>query len=195
MASTLEGTSAPSACRRVLLFLLLLLCFLIDIPYNNIFCVEAAASNEDDAVEHVCRSHVDYNFCRAALGSDPGSRNADLNALGFISLRLVKENVTDTTLFIREELSRERDEGKKRALSQCLGAYRQAADDAEDARRALSNKNYQTMSIEALAVGGAAEGCDRAVGGFAGGGDPIRVMNRDLDRLSEIAWVIAVNLR
>ncbi|XP_068658081.1 pectinesterase inhibitor-like [Aristolochia californica] len=168
---------------------LLPLLFLFFLP-----CLPARVTLQtSNLIDHVCRLHDDYNFCVVALASDPSSGSADLTNLGFISFELVLANITDTSLYIEEQLAIEKDAKTKKSLTDCLQGYREAAEDTRAGKQALTAKDYQRMSIEALAVGTAAGGCERAFGGPPGR-TPLSPRDRNLDLLSEIPWLIAAML-
>ncbi|OVA09275.1 Pectinesterase inhibitor domain [Macleaya cordata] len=124
-----------------------------------------------DIIDETCRKaansdpKLSYNFCVASLHQDPGSRTANLQELGVISMDLCEENATYMHSYMEKLLDPEEDQTRvdpraRKYLKDCLYLYENAIPDVEDAIKAFEGKDYFTANIKMSAVMDASTTCE-----------------------------------
>ncbi|KAB2614555.1 invertase inhibitor [Pyrus ussuriensis x Pyrus communis] len=97
--------------------------------------------------------NLSYNFCVTSLQAAPKSQRTDLHKLGIISIKLIRNNVTDTRHYIKHLLKNKKLDPYVRAcLSDCLELYSDAIPTIKKALMNYKSKKYNAANIEVSSV-------------------------------------------
>ncbi|KAK4749571.1 hypothetical protein SAY87_027020 [Trapa incisa] len=157
---------------------------------------EEAATNP--LIRETCRkvalndSNVRYGFCAAALQSAPNSLCADsLRKLGFISVKLVRVNITSTRCYIKYLLRDKKvDPYVRSRLDDCLELYSDALPTVKQAVKDYQSKRYRDANVEVSSVIDAATTCEDGFEEKEGLVSPLKKRNDDVFKLSALALTI-----
>ncbi|KAK4416100.1 hypothetical protein Salat_2717400 [Sesamum alatum] len=132
--------------------------------------------------------NIDYDFCTTSLQAAPASRCATLQGLCTISIRLIRDNVTDTRCYIEQLMKNPRwDPYTRRCLSDCFELFSDAVSAVEEAMRCYSAKRFDDANVQISSVMDAATTCED---GFVERGavfSPLTKRNNDTFQLSAVA--------
>ncbi|EPS72175.1 hypothetical protein M569_02589, partial [Genlisea aurea] len=138
--------------------------------------------------------NIHYAFCTTSLQSAPASPcAADLRALGSISIRLLRDNVTNTRCYIRGSLKNKKlggDSYTRECWTTCLDLYSDAVDAARLAAQNYNTKAYDEANVELSAALTDASTCEDGFGEKPGVVSPLTKRNGDAVQLSAMALSI-----
>ncbi|GAV71802.1 PMEI domain-containing protein [Cephalotus follicularis] len=105
--------------------------------------------------------NLSYNFCVNSLQAAPNSHRANLRKLGTISIKLIENNVTDTTSFINVLMRNKKlDPFERACLNDCLELYSDAITTVKKAIKGYQSKQYDDANIELSSVMDASTTCE-----------------------------------
>ncbi|EEF39296.1 Pectinesterase inhibitor, putative [Ricinus communis] len=112
-------------------------------------------------VEQVCERTHSKDNCVASFGSSPDSKQANLQQLGIIALKLASENATDTSLQIKKLLSdKSLGPATEQALTDCYDQYVDAnAQLADSVAALLANASRDVYTWVSAAIA-SAQSCE-----------------------------------
>ncbi|KAM1285003.1 hypothetical protein ACFX2J_027626 [Malus domestica] len=132
--------------------------------------------------------NLSYNFCVNSLQAAPKSQRAGLHKLGIISIKLVRNNATDTRHYIKHLLKNKNlDPYVSACLGDCLELYSDAIPTIKHALMNYKSKKYEDANTEVSSVIDASTTCED---GFDEGNQlvsPLTKRNSDMFQLSIIA--------
>ncbi|XP_028777973.1 putative invertase inhibitor [Neltuma alba] len=181
-------------------FSLILILFL----YSSHFISANNNNNHVDLIAQTCKNlsrtdpNVSYRFCRTSLQADPHSRRVrNLRDLGFISLRLLRHNVTETRFHIKNLLKTTKkkkiDPFIREGLDDCLEVYSDAIPTLRDAIKDYKAKLYADCNVKVSSVLDASATCEDGFKEKDSVVSPLTKRNSNAFRLSAIALFI-INL-
>ncbi|XP_054779593.1 putative invertase inhibitor [Prosopis cineraria] len=184
----------PSSLFSFSLILILSLSSFSSITANN---------NHVDLIAQTCKNlsktdpNISYRFCRTSLQSDPHSRCVrNLRELGFISLKLLRHNVTETRVHIKNLLKtatmkkKKVDPFIKECLDDCFEVYSDAISSLRDAIKDYKAKLYADCNVKVSSVLDASTTCEDGFKEKDGVVSPLTKRNGDTFQLSAIALFI-----
>ncbi|GKE90952.1 putative invertase inhibitor, partial [Tanacetum coccineum] len=106
--------------------------------------------------------NVKFQFCTTSLQAAPASHCADLTGLGMMSIRLIRDNVTDTRCYIKQLLknSAKLDPFVKACLNDCFELYSDAIPDTKQAMKNYNAKSYFDANVQISSIMDAATTCE-----------------------------------
>ncbi|KAM7508887.1 hypothetical protein LguiA_019340 [Lonicera macranthoides] len=135
--------------------------------------------------------NVKFNFCTNSLQSAPASRCASLRGLAKISIRLTRNNLTDTRCHVKELLLRKHLDPYVRAcLDDCFVLYSDAISSVKEAMKNFNSKRYVDANIELSSVLDDATTCEDGFRERKGVVSPLTKRNNDTFELSAMALSI-----
>ncbi|GMH13769.1 hypothetical protein Nepgr_015610 [Nepenthes gracilis] len=136
----------------------------------------SAAGDHDNLIHQTCKAssttdpNINYTFCVNALQAAPASRCARLPRLGLLSLRLARDNATDTRCYIRQYMKSKAkvlDPRAKAALDDCLELYSDSIATLLEAMQDYRAKRFADVNVKVSSV---IDGSDTCEDGFTEGG-------------------------
>ncbi|KAK4269842.1 hypothetical protein QN277_022949 [Acacia crassicarpa] len=172
--------------------------------YSSHFISANNSSNHVDLIAETCKNlsktdpNVSFRFCKTSLQADPHSRYVrNLRDLGFISLKILRHNVTETRIHIKNLLKKKKekkiDPFIKECLDDCLEVFSDAIANVNDAIKDYKAKLYADCNVKVSSVLDASTTCED---GFKEKNvvSPLTKRNGDAFQLSAIALFIVNQL-
>lgn len=167
-----------------------------------------SANNDNhhvDLIAQTCKNlsntdqNISYKFCKTSLQADPHSRCIrNLRDLGYISLKILKKNVTETRNHIKKLLKKEKekkiDPFIKECLGDCLEVYSDAIPSLKEAIKDYKEKVYADCNVKVSSVLDASTTCEDGFKEKDGIVSPLTKRNSDAFQLSAIALFITNQL-
>ncbi|KAF8380639.1 hypothetical protein HHK36_028129 [Tetracentron sinense] len=136
-------------------------------------------------------SKLSYDFCVAALKSDPKSRTADLKGLGIISIELSISNATNVVSNIAKLLKdKSIDPFAKTVLEDCLDLYSDAIPTLKEAVGKFNSKDYYQANVDVSSAMDASSTCEDGFKERKGVVSPLTKENHDIFQLTAISLAI-----
>lgn len=137
-----------------------------------------------------------YDFCIRSLLAVRGSRDATLEDLGMIAIKLTNHTVTDTARYIKALLrEKELDKYVRSKLESCFRSYYGSISSIESAIGPYQTKNFDDAGIQLTCVQDSAYSCEEEFEGFIGFVSPLTARDRTTYGLATIAFDITERLR
>lgn len=129
--------------------------------------------------------------CTTALQAAPASGCATLRGLGAISIRLLRDNITDTRCYIKQ-LSKQGnlDQNVKQLLSDCFVLFSNAIPATKQARRNYNMNKFDDAYVQIRSVIDASGACEDRFNAKRGVIHPLTKRVNDVYQLSSV--VIAI---
>ncbi|KAF3954422.1 hypothetical protein ACB098_11G135100 [Castanea mollissima] len=168
------------------------------LPLLLLFISTFHAINANKLIHETCKKcsqtdpNLSYNFCVDSLQADPKSQSVDdLRELGKISIKLIKQNVTNTRNHIKKLLeNKNSDSFIKSCLSDCFDLYSDAVPTLSQALKDYKAKRYDDANIEVSSVLDASTTCEDGFEEEKGVVSPLTKRNNNTFQLSAIALSI-----
>ncbi|MED6118918.1 hypothetical protein PIB30_007078 [Stylosanthes scabra] len=181
-----------------------LLTLIIIVILLSSYSILAKPKPNHNLIQQTCKnisesdSNVSYKFCIDSLQSDPQSHcSKTLEKLGLISIKLLRHNVTDTRVHIKELLKKNKDKKKKfdpfvkECLSDCLEVYSDAMATIKEGIKDYKAKRYGDCNVKLSSVIDASTTCEDGFNQRNGVVSPLTKRNNDTFQLSAISlWII-----
>ncbi|KAI9072378.1 hypothetical protein K1719_024196 [Acacia pycnantha] len=170
--------------------------------YSSHFISANNSSNHVDLIAETCKNlsktdpNISFRFCKTSLQAYPHSRCVrNLRDLGFISLNILRHNVTETRIHIKNLLKKKKKEKKidpfiKECLDDCLEVYSDAIPTVKDAIKDYKAKLYADCNVKVSSVLDASTTCEDGFQEKNGVVSPLTKRNSDAFQLSAIALFI-----
>ena len=168
------------------------------LPLLLLFISTFHAINANRLIHETCKKcsqkdpNLSYNFCVNSLQAVPKSQSVDdLRELGKISIKLIKQNVTDTRNHIKNLLgNKSSDSFIESCLSDCFDLYSDAVPTLSQALKDYKAKRYDDANIEVSSVLDASTTCEDGFVEKKGVVSPLTKRNNNTFQLSAIALSI-----
>nr|GFB09141.1 putative invertase inhibitor [Tanacetum cinerariifolium] len=159
--------------------------------------------NGQDLVYDTCKTssqqnpNVKFQFCTTSLQAAPASHCADLTGLGMMSIRLIRDNVTDTRCYIKQLLknSAKLDPFVKACLNDCFELYSDAIPDTKQAMKNYNAKSYFDANVQISSIMDAATTCEDGFKEKKGVVSPLTKRNTATFELGAMALSIIKSLQ
>ncbi|KAL2251257.1 putative invertase inhibitor [Sesamum indicum] len=157
------------------------------------FLIMLKAIEGQNMINSTCKTsvindpNINYDFCTTSLQAAPASRCATLQGLGTISIRLTRDNVTDTRCFIKQLMKNQTwDLYTRQCLSDCFELFSDAVSSVEEAMRYYSAKRFDDANVQISSVMDAATTCEDGFEEKGGAFSPLTKRNNDTFQLSAV---------
>ncbi|PRQ57051.1 putative pectinesterase inhibitor domain-containing protein [Rosa chinensis] len=168
------------------------------LPLFLLFSSTFTPITANNVISEICKkcaqeeyTSMSYKFCVTSLQADPNSQGADLRQLGLISMKLVKNNVTNTRRFIKNLLKNEElDKFVRMCLDDCLDLYTDAITSIKQAVKDYKMKDNRHANLAVSSVAGAATTCEDGFEETPGLVSPLTKRNNEMSQLCDIALMI-----
>ncbi|KAJ4727325.1 Pectinesterase inhibitor [Melia azedarach] len=135
--------------------------------------------------------NLSYNFCLTSLQAVQSSHCANLRELGIISMKLTRQNLTNTKSFIKELLKNKKlDPFTKGCLNDCFELYSDAIPTLKQTLKDYKSKHYEDANIGVSSVLDACTTCEDGFKEKQDAVSPLSKRNNDTFQLSAIALSI-----
>lgn len=132
--------------------------------------------------------NIDYVFCTSSLQAAPASHCATLEGLGKISIRLIRDNITNTRCFIKDLIkNRASDPYVRQCLNDCFQLFSDAIPSAKLATRYYTKKKFDDANVEISSIMDAASTCEEGFKEKRGVVSPLTERNQHTFQLSAMA--------
>ncbi|KAJ7961849.1 Pectinesterase inhibitor [Quillaja saponaria] len=177
------------------LFFLLLLFFSF---HSTTTSINRNRNRNRNLIKQTCKNcsqndpNISYKFCITSLQAAPNISRADnLRELGMISIKLIRHNVTDTRLHIKELLKNKKLDPYIRAcLNDCFELYSDSIPALRQAIKDYKAKHYEDANIEVSSVLDASTTCEDGFKEKKGVVSPLKKRNNASFQLSAISLSI-----
>ncbi|PWA27279.1 Pectinesterase inhibitor [Artemisia annua] len=168
-----------------------------------VFSLLFLSINGQDLIYDTCKTssqqnpNVDFLFCTTSLQAAPASHCANLTGLGMVSIRLIRDNVTDTRCYIKQLLknSAKLDPFVKVCLNDCFELYSDAIPDSKQAMKSYDAKRYFDANVQISSIMDAATTCEDGFKEKKGVVSPLTKKNDATFQLGAIALSIMNSLQ
>ncbi|GFY92053.1 hypothetical protein Acr_08g0004490 [Actinidia rufa] len=160
-----------------------------------LFIFHGATSS--NLIQETCKTcskdnpNIKYNFCTTSLQAAPASQCAGHHGLGMISIRLVRNNVTDTQCHVKQLLKNKKlDPYVRGCLEDCLDLYSDAIPSVKQAMEHFNSQRYTDANTQISSVMDAATTCEDGFREKKGMVSPLTKRNKNTFELS--AMVLSI---